>query len=673
MNVPDILSNYRQVNFSSIHLGGLPKLNLSFTLQGIANGYTGYGQHALHVARSFQQWGYSLHFRPLGPVEASLPVPVVEHALRPLLAIQPISHRPDERVEFWFTMHESTRLPGPLLDNLTMAEQLIVPSVWNASCFSAQGVTSPIHICPLGVDIDLFKPKLVSSELCVFGVAGNPSFSITERKNIGLAVKAFELAFPREKDVRLSVKMMPGDVCPSTDERVAVNAEIWPNHQLAGWMQGLTAFVLPSRSEAWGFFALEAMACGVPVVAAAFGGVTDYMNHGNGYLVEYRLANADAPFYGGVGLWADPKLDSMVDHLRYIYANRAHAAGLGVSARLSAERFTWDSANEKLEKVLLTNGFFSPRSKRGSRLRRDRDIILEFYRKAKRLRKQPLHDFTGHTLTNSPTGLGDTVLLTSIPWVAHAQGKERFIHHDSPHFKTLMQFNPYYRPLRPEVPQISAVELQFNFDMGAGHFIQRLQRAMGLCPERKPKGYLNIEHRPVKNRFVFHFEPGRHVQWQTQYVHPKARQIYPETQAALQQFVFEHRDFEFFEVGKPTATLEGVELLQLPLDKTIEFLATCDYFVGIISGPMHVATALGVRCVVISNFPSAEKIVLPTLVDIDQVESEWFYPQNVLLHQEGEGPQVKRFSGLNLERAIGGEIYPYWSDSYLDLIYEQNI
>lgn len=670
MNALTVLDSYRKLSFSPIQLDGLPKLNVSFTLQGIANGYTGYGQHALQIARHFHEWGYGIRFRPLGPVEAALAVPQVDRAVRPTLVVQPISYCPDERVEFWFTMHESTRLPDHMLAHLTMAEQLVVPSVWNASCFSAQGVTKPIHVCPLGVDTDLFKPG-VRSEKCVFGVAGNPSISIAERKNIRLAVKAFELAFPKEKDVQLTIKVLPGASFMTSDDRVDVFDAIWTNRQLVAWMQSLTAFILPSRSEAWGFFALQAMACGVPVIAAPFGGVLEYLHHDNGYLVDYRLVSADDPFYGGIGLWADPKLDSMVDHLRHVYANQQQAQELGQAARQAAERLTWSAANEKLEKVLLANGFFSPRSKRGNRVRCDRDIIIDFYRKSKRMRKRPLEDFNNHTLTNTPTGLGDTMLLTSIPWLANRQGKERFIYHDSPHFSVLMQFNPYFKPLRPDAPQLAADALQRDFDMGAGHFIQRLQRAMGLYPERRPQGFLNIEHRPVKNRFVFHFEPGRHAQWQAQHVHPKARQVYPETKAVLQQFVSAHPDFEFFEVGRPTATLEGVELLNLPLDKTIEFLATCEYFVGIISGPMHMATALGLRCVVIINFPAPEKIVLPTLVDIDQVESEWFYPQNVLLHQEGEGPQVKRFSRLNLERALGGDVYPYWSDNYLDLIYEQ--
>src|SRR5437870_1947188 len=90
------------------------------------------------------------------------------------------------------------------------------------------------------------------------------------------------------------------------------------------------------------------------------------------------------------------------------------------------------------------------------------------------------------------------------------------------------------------------------------------------------------------------------------------------------------------------------------------------------SGPMHIAAALNLKLVVIVNFPPAHKICLPTLVDIDQIEAEWFYPQSVILHQDTDSKFVKLVSAENLKRAIDGELYPYWSSRYLDLIYEHS-
>jgi len=660
VNIQRILKGYRHLD--CVRLDG-PSLNgRKIWVQGPANSYTGYGLHTSAVVHSLSALGYQVQLQPLGPVETTLPATIVETCQQPVLAIQPLSSPPSAPVDYWFTMHESTRMPEAWLAHLNQASQVIVPSTWNAVCFSAQGCPRPIHVCPLGVDTDCFCPGEPDA-VCTFGAAGSPVLSSEARKNMSMAVRAFGLAFPHETDVRLKVKLLPGTELSAVDSRIDIQAACWTETQMADWMRSLSAFVLPSRAEAWSFFSLQALACACPVIAVPFGGLTDYFSAEVGYPVDFKLVPVPDGLYQAVGLWAEPSLVSMVAQMRYVYENRDDARRRGRKGRERAESYTWSAVNVKLEQV-LAQAFVKPQAVGP---RSDRDIIIDFYRKARKVPKKRLPDFTQHTLINTPAGLGDTVLLTSIPWLAHRQGKERFIHHDSPSFEALMAFNPHYQPMRPDAPTIAADVLQSDYDMGAGHFIQRLQRAVGLYPERKPKGFLNIEHRPVKNRFVFHFEPGRHAQWQAQFVHPKARQIYPDTREILQRYVNAHRDFEFFEVGRAAATLENVELLNLPLDETIKFLATCDYFVGIISGPMHLATALGVRCVVIVNFPEAERIVLPTLVDIDQVESEWFYPQNVLLHQDGEGPQVKRFSQASLERALGGDVYPYWTDSYLNL------
>jgi len=80
---------------------------------------------------------------------------------------------------------------------------------------------------------------------------------------------------------------------------------------------------------------------------------------------------------------------------------------------------------------------------------------------------------------------------------------------------------------------------------------------------------------------------------------------------------------------------------------------------------------LNIKLICITNFPPPELICLPTLKDIDQVESEWFYPQSVILHQDGDGTFVKQISAENLQRALDGDLYPYWSNRYLPLIEEQ--
>jgi D-inositol-3-phosphate glycosyltransferase len=60
-----------------------------------------------------------------------------------------------------------------------------------------------------------------------------------------------------------------------------------PQRELAGWYQAATLVLVPSYSESFGLVALEAQACGTPVIAAAVGGLRTAVRDGiSGVLVE---------------------------------------------------------------------------------------------------------------------------------------------------------------------------------------------------------------------------------------------------------------------------------------------------------------------------------------------------------------------------------------------------
>lgn len=86
-------------------------------------------------------------------------------------------------------------------------------------------------------------------------------------------------------------------------------------------------FLMPSRFEPFGLSALEAMACGAPVVAAATGGLPEFItDQENGFLVS--PANPAA----------------LAEAVRALLVNPTNAARLGASAAARADDFTWERA-----------------------------------------------------------------------------------------------------------------------------------------------------------------------------------------------------------------------------------------------------------------------------------------------------------------------------------------
>jgi D-inositol-3-phosphate glycosyltransferase len=107
-----------------------------------------------------------------------------------------------------------------------------------------------------------------------------------------------------------------------------------PHHILSTYYRAATAVVVPSRSESFGLVALEASACGVPVVASAVGGLLTLVDHGEtGYLVPDR----------------DPAV--FAHYLREIVDHPSHAEGLGARGAERAKRYTWSFAAARLRRT----------------------------------------------------------------------------------------------------------------------------------------------------------------------------------------------------------------------------------------------------------------------------------------------------------------------------------
>ena len=112
-----------------------------------------------------------------------------------------------------------------------------------------------------------------------------------------------------------------------------------PHHILSTYYRAADAVIVPSRSESFGLVALEASACGIPVVAAGVGGLLTLVDHGEtGYLVPDR----------------DPSL--FAHYLREIIDHPGHAAALGRRGADRAKRYTWGFAAARVRRLYTDLG-----------------------------------------------------------------------------------------------------------------------------------------------------------------------------------------------------------------------------------------------------------------------------------------------------------------------------
>ncbi|WP_246142459.1 D-inositol-3-phosphate glycosyltransferase [Nocardioides rubriscoriae] len=100
--------------------------------------------------------------------------------------------------------------------------------------------------------------------------------------------------------------------------------------ELARWYAAATVVAVPSYNESFGLVAVEAQACGTPVVAAAVGGLTTVVRDGRSGLLVPGHEPAD---------WATA--------LRRAACDDAERARLAAGALLQAQEFSWDATADQ--------------------------------------------------------------------------------------------------------------------------------------------------------------------------------------------------------------------------------------------------------------------------------------------------------------------------------------
>ena len=201
-----------------------------------------------------------------------------------------------------------------------------------------------VAVIPCGVDLDRFRPLDRDACRLALGFGAGPIVLYVGRleplKGIDILVEA--IAQLEQVDARLLIVGGDNQAAPEVRQlrRLAVSLGVERRIQFVGaveqaelprYYNAADVCVMPSYYESFGLVAVEAMACGTPVIGSRVGGLATTIEDGEtGYLIPWRCPE---PF---------------AERIDLVLSNDELRRNLGRSARRSMRRFSWERVSRGL-------------------------------------------------------------------------------------------------------------------------------------------------------------------------------------------------------------------------------------------------------------------------------------------------------------------------------------
>ena len=276
---------------------------------------------------------------------------------------------------------ESSKTPAELPRN-DRFDHFLCASEWNASVLRAH-TQKPVQVVHEGVNPLLFRPGSRSGALAPGRFYIFTGGKIEYRKAQDLVLLAFREFSRRHDDAVLVAawhspwpNMAKGfqgrldaplelnadgkiDVTKwaadnGIDPSKVIDAGSIPNQAMPVILREMDCALQPSRAEGGtNFVAMEAMACGVPVIIARNTGAIDLIAENNCIALERQSPVADIEQLGCEG-WGESSVDEIVEALERFYASSTLRKEIGAAGAAFMRERTWQKHAEQLKELIFS-------------------------------------------------------------------------------------------------------------------------------------------------------------------------------------------------------------------------------------------------------------------------------------------------------------------------------